>query len=127
MRSLSLLLVFVTAAITTPAFAQDLLQHAQQQSPAVHGNVGSFHVESPRQYAPERIPRPDEETRGVERERQQADRDRTEALRDHRPEPQHLADDPNVVPAKGEFVHMFAWGIYQFIRWQAKARTAVCR
>ncbi|KAI0735359.1 hypothetical protein C8Q76DRAFT_791920 [Earliella scabrosa] len=102
MRSPSLLLVLVTAAITTPAFAQELFQHAQRQTPAVHGGVGSFHVESPRQYASERVPRPEEESRRIDRERQQAERDRMEALRDHRPEPQHLADDPNVVPAKGK-------------------------
>ncbi|KAI0762812.1 hypothetical protein C8Q74DRAFT_1371796 [Fomes fomentarius] len=101
MRSSALLLSLVAAVVATTSAQEAALPRTQRPSPAVQGGVGSFHVKSPRQYAQDQINRPDDETRDITKEREQAHRDRTDALRNHRLERPHLADNSDLSPSSG--------------------------
>ncbi len=129
MRSSALLLSLVAAVVATTSAQEATLPRAQRPSPAVPDGVGSFHVKSPRQYAQEQINRPEDETRDITREREQAHRDRTDALPNHRPEPPHLADDPDLFPSSGKCLFTLCdYGIRigPWIHFQVLARMVEC-
>ena len=96
MRSPVFAISLVAAAVAT-ASAQSHLPSDAALSPTVQGNVGLFHLKSPRQYPPKSSGRDNEYAKDIDRERGEVDRERADGLRNH-PDTPHLS---SAFPAAG--------------------------
>lgn len=96
MRSPVFAISLVAAAVAT-ASAQSHLPSDAALSPTVQGNVGSFHLKSPRQYPPKSSGRDNEYAKGLDRGRGEVGRERADGLHNH-PDTPHLS---SAFPAAG--------------------------